>query len=135
MRVQDVVGLAGFYSGPEVYLVDSMAIGDAFRARLPGVRGGVLNLPGMINWRPGHIDRPYPRGFLESVSSGQNRIEDPGLAGFYDALRLITTGPLWSHERWREIWKVNTGAYDAAVIDWARNNPELLQPGPGPPGS
>jgi len=125
-----VVGLLGYYSGPEVYVVDRMAIGDAFRARLPGIRGGNFNIPGRLNWRPGHVERPLPAGFLASVESGQNRITDPDLAEYYDAIVLITSGDLWSRERWREIWKVNTGAYDRALEAWAQSNPTLFLPQP-----
>ena len=40
-------------------------------------------------------------------------IEDPDLAEFYDALQTVTTGPLFTVERWRAIWAMNTGAFDS----------------------
>lgn len=125
---RDTVGLIGYYSGPEVYILDANALADPFRARLPGIRRGDFNLPGRMAWRPGHVRRPRPAGFVDSLKSGDNRIEDPGLARFYDATRLVTRGPLWSQARWREIWRLNTGAYDEAIRAWAERNPSLFQP-------
>jgi len=128
LHQQNEVGLVGFYSGPDVYVLDNMALGDAFRAHLPGIRRGDFNRPGALAWRPGHVARPYPAGLLESLATGRNRIEDQDLARFYDAIHSLISGPLWSAERWRAIWRVNSGAYEESIHRWAGRHPELFEP-------
>ena len=121
---KDIVGLNGFYSGPDVIIVDEMTLGDPFRARLPGRRGSDFNLPWRTGWGPSHISRVIPDGYIESLESGENRIVDPDLASFYEAVTLVTRGPLWTRARWKEIWKINTGAYQPAINRWVERHPE-----------
>jgi hypothetical protein len=65
------------------------------------------------------------------MGESANRIGDPDLAPFYERLRTIVTGPLWTVERWRSIWQMNFTAaaryrrpYLAldAIPDWMREN-------------
>jgi arabinofuranosyltransferase len=98
------MGFLGYYAGPEVHIVDRYGLTDPLLARLP-VRDPA-------DWRIGHFQRLVPEGYVDTLRSGQNLIRDPALAAYYDALATITRGPLMSGERWREIWRVNTGFYD-----------------------
>jgi arabinofuranosyltransferase len=111
LYVRGVVGLVGYFAGPEVYILDPYAIGDPLLARLK-VRKD--------DWRIGHFRRPIPDGYQETLETGHNVIRDPGLAEYYDDLMLITRGPIWSRERWILIWQINTGQLDYLLTTFNR---------------
>lgn len=104
LSVEERIGMKGYLAGPRVYLLDYLALGDAFLARLPAIR-----LPDEPGFRIGHFYRVIPEGYVETVLSGINRLEDPALAALYDTMHTIIRGPLWSRERWRCIFKMNFG--------------------------
>jgi arabinofuranosyltransferase len=95
------VGLDGIVAGPGVHLVDPMLC-DPLMMRLP-----VWDLN---DWRIGHFMRRVPQGYLESLVSGDNRIDDPGLARAYEDLRLATRGGLFDPKRAKAIWSLAFGA-------------------------
>jgi len=95
------IGFLGYFAGPSVYIVDPGALADAFLARLP--------LAPFTWWRIGHFERRMPDGYLETLVSGENKIADPGVARFYDRLRLVISGPLWSRERLLGVGRLVTG--------------------------
>lgn len=101
----DSVGMVGYFAGPQVHIVDRLAITEPLLARLP--------MKVMPKWRIGHYPREVPLGYLETLESGQNQIANRRLAEYYDKLALITRGPLWDPARWQAIWKMNTGQYDS----------------------
>jgi arabinofuranosyltransferase len=88
-------GLPGFCYGPRVHLVDRLAITDPLLARQPTAS--------RVRFVPGHLARRLPEGYLESLARGENRIRDPGLAAYYQSLRALTQGPLFTRRRWEEI--------------------------------
>ncbi|MCA9598542.1 MAG: hypothetical protein KC776_34765 [Myxococcales bacterium] len=96
-----LVGLAGFAAGPEVHVVDTYALTDPLLARIPFSAGE--------KWRIGHWSRPIPAGYLESLEHGDDEIKDSTLREYYQHLRRVVRGPLWSGERWRSIWLLNSG--------------------------
>ncbi len=96
------VGALGYFAGPHVYVVDEVGLGDPLLARLPARRP----------WRIGHFTRDIPAGYVESIESGENRIEDPGVAAYYDRLRTMTRGPLRGLDRFRVIAAMNLGRYE-----------------------
>jgi arabinofuranosyltransferase len=99
------VGFPGFFAGPGVYIVDRLAIPNAFLARLKG-----------YFWEKiGHIYRELPDGYMDTVKSGRNVIKDPGLAEYYDKVRLITSGSLSDKERMKTIIRMNLGRYDYLI--------------------
>jgi arabinofuranosyltransferase len=102
--VRDPLGMYGFMVGPGQHLVDTYALADPLLARLP--------VKDPLDWRVGHYRRRIPDGYLATLETGRNQIADPSLAAYYDALSLITRGPLWSGERLAAIWRMNTGQYD-----------------------
>lgn len=106
------MGYCGFAAGPDKHIIDVLGLTDPLVARLPREPGR--------DWNPGHVERVLPEGYVESVRLGQNRIVDPSLHEFYDAVRLISRGPLWSAARWSAIWRLNTGGYNALVRDYMR---------------
>lgn len=108
LRVQpiDAIGLSGYYAGPGVHIVDRWALADPLLARMPASVGAV-----------GHYTRAIPTGYLESLSTGKNFIGDPVIADYYDRLSLVVRGALFTKERWRAIWALNSGAYDQRLHD------------------
>jgi arabinofuranosyltransferase len=102
------IGFFGFAAGPEVHVVDMLGLADPLLARLPARRP----------WQIGHYYRRIPDGYMETLGSGTPRFADPGVAAYYEKLRLITRGPLWAGERWRAIVGMNTGKYDGLVSEY-----------------
>jgi arabinofuranosyltransferase len=98
----DAAGFVGYAAGPSVRFVDRWALGDALLARLPAE----------VPWQIGHFSRRMPRGYERSLLAHANLIEDTGVAAYYDKIRLIVEGPVWSRQRFRTILRMNLGAYD-----------------------
>lgn len=101
------IGLFGYYAGPDVYILDRLALADPLLSHLPMQQD--------VNWRIGHYERIIPPGYKETLQLEQNVIEDPNLALFYDKMNIITRGSLTSPQRLLEIWKMNTGQYDDLI--------------------
>lgn len=93
------VGLYGFNAGPGVYIVDPLAIADGFLARLPSKKPAY----------PGHYERAFPEGYVETLTSGKNQLQDPELKLLYDKMQLLTRAPLFDGARLQAIWDINTG--------------------------
>jgi len=111
------VGMVGFYSGPQTFILDVYAITDPLLARLP--------VDKHINTRVGHFGRFVPVGYAKTVISGQNNIRDPYLAQYYDKLSLLTRGDIFSLSRLGEIFKFNLGWYDHLIRDYT--SPHLMK--------
>jgi len=99
VATHEMVGMFGFAAGPDLYVVDRFSLGEPLTARLP------VTEP----WRIGHFQRALPDGLIQTLRSGTNQFNDPGLAAYYDALTLITRGQLLSGARLREIVAMNLG--------------------------
>jgi arabinofuranosyltransferase len=97
------IGMYGYCAGLNLIVIDNLALGEPFFARLPKT----ANKP----WRAGHFHRDAPRGYLESRLSGENHIVDPQLAALWTDIHLLVHAPLFTTERWQAIWRVNTGTY------------------------
>ncbi len=124
LMVNGMVGFAGFFAGPETYVADYHGLGDPLLSRLPMAKSDPLytdfctRLNGhacATPWRVGHYLRNVPAGYLDSLLANSDQIADPGLHKFYEAIRLITRGPIWSSQRWADIAKMNFGSYDALI--------------------
>ena len=116
----DNVGYLGYWAGTEDVVVDTLALADPLLARLPCERP----------WRIGHFRRRLPEGYLESLSSGANRIADPDLARFYDELCIVTQGRLWSLRRLKAILAMNVGWHNGLLDNYTRT---LRQGSTSPP--
>jgi arabinofuranosyltransferase len=99
------IGFLGFYAGPQIHIVDRNGLADPLLARLP--------THNLLEWRIGHFRRNVPAGYTEGFFTGENLIHQPELALYYDKLSTVIRGDLWTKARWLEIWKFNTGQYDA----------------------
>jgi arabinofuranosyltransferase len=100
-------GLFGFYAGPQVHVLDPLALGDPLLARLP--------VADPADWRIGHFRRAIPAGYMETLSSGRSQIADPALAHYYDRLAMATRGWLSDPQRLATVWGLNVGRYDALL--------------------
>jgi len=116
LQMQVAVGMRGYVCGPNVHILDRLAITDPLLARLPA-----RDLP---VWRIGHFFRWVPAGYPESILDGANRISDPQLRSTYDDLALVTRGAIWSAERWKAIIRLNLGLSLRGINrDFYRNPP------------
>lgn len=114
--VAGIVGHVCFACGPGVHVVDPLALGDALLARLPALWNPT--------WRIGHFERLIPEGYVETIKTGANVIEDPNLASYYDKLSLIIRGDLFDVNRFREIIKMDLGKYDGLIdTDYYQRSP------------
>ena len=96
------IGFLGYFAGPSVYILDpGPALADALLARLP--------LAPSTPWRIGPAQATDPGRLSRDPGSGENKITDPGVARFYDCLRLVISGPLWSRERLLGVGRLVTG--------------------------
>ena len=112
------VGVSGFYAGPEVHIVDAIAIADPLLARIPPYYDP--------EWEPGHLHRIVPEGYVDTHISGENRIVDENLSRYYDLLELITRGPLFDMQRLLAIIQLNLGQYDYLIDRDTYGNPSKL---------
>ena len=55
----------------------------------------------------GHYPRELPEGYVETLRTGQNRIVDPQTHQLYEALALITRGPLLEPQRLATVVRMN----------------------------
>jgi arabinofuranosyltransferase len=100
------VGMMGYVVGPRFHVIDLMALTDPLLARIP-FRAK--------DFRIGHFQRRMPRGYQDSVVSGENRIANPCIHAFYDQLLRVIRGPLFTLERARAVLELNLGRYDRLV--------------------
>ena len=77
------IGFTGYFAGPDVHIVDVLALTDPLLARLPSIPGA----------RVGHYQREIPVGYLESLRANGNLIADPDLAGVLPTPALCRIGP------------------------------------------
>lgn len=95
-------GCVVYQAGPATHLIDEYGLGDALIARLPSTQS---------NPRIGHVARTIPDGYEESLKNGENQIVDPQIHEFYNHLKIVISGDLFSTERLREIYRFNVGQY------------------------
>ena len=112
VTVRGDVGFFGYFAGPRVFIIDYYALADPLLAHLPAV----------ARWRVGHFVRRVPEGYEASALGGRNTISDPGVAAYYDKLRLITRGPLLNRARLGSLVALNLGRYEPLLKDygWAQ---------------
>ncbi len=91
------IGFAGYVAPLNLPIIDVLALSDPLLARRPAGRPS----------RVGHNWRLPPEGYVESVRTATNRLTDARLRPYYDDLRLVTDGPLFTRARWRAIVRLN----------------------------
>jgi arabinofuranosyltransferase len=100
--ITDTIGMSGFYGGPDVHILDVVALSDPLLARLPAKSDS----------RVGHFERRLPAGYKESLLSRELQIEDPDLNRYCAVLWSVTRGPVWSGARLVESLRLNLGVYN-----------------------
>jgi arabinofuranosyltransferase len=99
------IGFTGYFAGPDVHIVDVLALTDPLLARLPSVPGA----------RVGHYQRDIPAGYLESLQANGNLIADPDLAEYYGHLRFAVSGPVFDLRRAATAIGLALGRHDATL--------------------
>ena len=100
-------GMAGgipFVAGEQFYFIDSWLC-DPLLMRLP--------VADPTDWRIGHFTRAIPDGYPESVAFGSNRVRDDQLHQYYDQLRAVIRGPLWTKRRLSSLFGLLAGGLSA----------------------
>ena len=108
-------------SNLDMYLSDIIALQDPLLARLKVNRA--------CKWRIGHAEREVPAGYHDTITSGENKIENRYLHAYYDKLLLVMKGPLLDGDRLRTIWALNRGEYDNLLEEYektARGSEKLV---------
>jgi arabinofuranosyltransferase len=100
--ITDTVGLSGYYGGPDVHILDVVALSDPLLSRLPAKSDS----------RVGHFERRLPAGYKESLLSRELQIEDPDLNEYCGVLWSVTRGPLWSASRLADSVRLIAGTYE-----------------------
>jgi arabinofuranosyltransferase len=93
------VGMVGYYAGPHVHIIDRNALCDPLLSRLPAKPG----------WRIGHFTRAIPDGYVDGWRAGTNGLTDPALHAYYDKIRTLTQGDIWSSHRLALVWRFSLG--------------------------
>jgi arabinofuranosyltransferase len=101
------IGFRGFYAGPRVHIIDPLALTEPLLARLPA-RSDPL-------WRVGHYQRAIPEGYEQTVRTGICHLTDPALCEYWQAIRLVTAGELWSWTRLRALTALQLGQLDRLI--------------------
>lgn len=117
------IGMFGMGAGPTVYVLDPLALTDPLLARIP-----FKYYPG---WRPGHLGREIPAGYEDTLKKGENLITDPCVREFYEQLRTVVRGPLFTKARFKAMWDLNRPS-GAKVIP-CPPPPPPPEPPPPPP--
>ena len=85
--------------GSNVHMVDYMGLGDPLMSRIKTTQK---------HYAPGHNYRPIPRGYPETLMEGTNKIIHPEIAAYYDKLKHVISGKLFSASRFKDIFYLMT---------------------------
>ncbi len=93
------IGFLGYYVGTEKIVIDPLALTDPFLAR--------IKCTPFPRFRPGHCIHPLPDGYIETLLKEKNVLKDPELHQLYEIIKSVTSDPLFSWTRLRNIVKLN----------------------------
>jgi arabinofuranosyltransferase len=110
-------GFVGFSAGPSVHIVDYLALNDPLLSKLPAIHNE--------KWRIGHFKRKIPQGYIETLESGENKIKDVDLSEYYNHIKIVTRGPIFTKERLKSIWLLNTGQLNYLIDKQKWSSKEL----------
>lgn len=82
-------GYFGYFAGPDVHILDPLALTDPLLARLPARYDP--------NWRVGHYRRPVIPGYAPDEGRAP---DDPALRPLHDRVARLSRGPLLDPGRW-----------------------------------
>lgn len=104
------LGIAGYHAPRSAHIVDPLALSDRFLAGLPAVQSRRLVI--------GHFERPVPKAYLQALTHPAQPFALPLLAPYHADVQAVTRGPLWSWARLQAIWRLSSGAHQAALTAW-----------------
>ena len=111
-------GLA--HSDPTHYIIDLCTLTDPFLARLPPIQNGFFTT--------GHLIRMIPTDYGERLLGNIDSLPDERLNDMLDDFLLVARGNLFSLDRIRAIWRLNTGHYkNLDLSDYQLANPWILR--------
>ena len=102
MRLVGSLGIRGYTADLETTVLDRFALADPYLARLP-IDRSTDRMIGHKRLRPGHLSRPFPADYLNSVKTGRNQLQDASASLVYDDMMLMTRGTLFTRARWMAI--------------------------------
>ncbi len=100
------IGMAGYYAGAHVHIIDIFGIGDALLARLPMIKSDKKPA-----WA-GHYYRHPPEDYKEAIEYNNVAFFQKDLGLYYSVLREIISGQIWSIDRLSYIIDMQFGTYD-----------------------
>lgn len=102
-------GIIVYNYSDRIYLADQIALADPLLPYM-GIdwNMSLYFSKGQGNWRIGHIQRAIPEGYRESLQQNANLIKDPEIHDLYDKILLVVRGDLFTKERFKAIWELNT---------------------------
>lgn len=116
IQIIGLVGITAYCMGPDKIAVDIKALTDPLLTRIPKAPEA--------KWLSGGVNRMVPAGYLASLQTGENRIEDPDLARYYEKLAILTQEePLFSTARIKTIVAFNLGFYEPWLAAYKERNP------------
>jgi arabinofuranosyltransferase len=113
VKVLFYVGMSAYYGGSNTKFIDMLGLCDPLLSRLPAEKEQGFYI--------GHFRRNIPKGYEHAVVTGDLNEMHPALAQYYDKLRLIISGPLFSKERLKTIVLFNLGYYDKWKYEYIRS--------------
>jgi hypothetical protein len=100
------MGIPPYLAGLDKIFVDPMGLTDPLLAHIKGTKH-----PGFLS---GHIERKIPQGYIQSLISQTNTIEQAHERRLYEEIRMITQGPILSRERLKAIFRANVSGLGGA---------------------
>ena len=107
VSVEGVVGMVGYFAGPDAHIIDVYGLSDPLLARLRA----------SPRWRIGHFFRPLPEGYEAAVRTS-SPLADDRVNRYYAQLQLVTRDPIWTLRRWRAIIALNLGQFEPLIADF-----------------
>ncbi len=102
------IGFMGYYAPAEAKIVDIYALTDPLLSKIPSP-------PDLF---AGHYEREIPAGYLETVKSGKNVIENPSLNEYYEKVSFAVSGNLFDINRIKTALEINFGKYDYLIEEY-----------------
>jgi arabinofuranosyltransferase len=109
------IGMRGYCAGPNITIIDGLALSDALLARLP-----VINPK---SWRIGHFERLLPQGYMHARETGDLSQMPETIRLYYEKLRLVTSGDLFDVERLKTIIGFQLNHYDYLLDEFLSPKP------------
>lgn len=118
-EISYVVGMFGFYTHPNRYILEPSGIGSPFMIYFPTMKGA----------RQGHYLKRIPKELVAYYKDG-TPLPEGQLKSYMKKWHLILSGPLFSQERLKAIWDINTLDYKNELSDYWEN-PKAFKKGDG----